>query len=287
MTITPDCSIPGEDILLDIQPPSYVTIQGRKIAYNEVSPAQPKGAILLLTGLAAKRLGWYKQLEVFGREYRTIALDHRDVGDSDPVSAPYRITDQADDAAAVLRALGVTQAHIIGISMGGYIALELTLRHPELVAKLVLVATSAGGLSHAWPAPRMLLMLARRGKQEVGELTRRVYTQLMAPGYAESHPDEMARIVELGRYRPMTNDAYRRQLGAVLRHDVSRRLGQIKAPTLVIHGENDPLVVVQNGIHLAQRIPGARLIIYPNTGHIPIIERAERFNRDVLAFLGS
>lgn len=286
MTITPDCSIPGEDILLDIQPPSYVTIQGRKIAYNEVSPAQPKGAILLLTGLAAKRLGWYKQLEVFGREYRTIALDHRDVGDSDPVSAPYRITDQADDAAAVLRALGVTQAHIIGISMGGYIALELTLRHPELVAKLVLVATSAGGLSHAWPAPRMLLMLARRGKQEVGELTRRVYTQLMAPGYAESHPEEMERIVELGRYRPMTNDAYRRQLGAVLRHDVSRRLGQIKAPTLVIHGENDPLVVVQNGIHLAQRIPGARLIIYPNTGHIPIIERAERFNRDVLAFLG-
>ena len=286
MTITPDCSIPGEDILLDIQPPSYVTIQGRKIAYNEVSPAQPKGAILLLTGLAAKRLGWYKQLEVFGREYRTIALDHRDVGDSDPVSAPYRITDQADDAAAVLRALGVTQAYIIGISMGGYIALELTLRHPELVAKLVLVATSAGGLSHAWPAPRMLLMLARRGKQEVGELTRRVYTQLMAPGYAESHPDEMERIVELGRYRPMTNDAYRRQLGAVLRHDVSRRLGQIKAPTLVIHGENDPLVVVQNGINLAQRIPGARLIIYPNTGHIPIIERAERFNRDVLAFLG-
>lgn len=272
---------------MDIQPPSYVTIQGRRIAYDEVSPPHPRGVILLLTGLAAKRLGWYKQLEVFGREYRTIALDHRDVGDSDPVSAPYRIADQADDAAAVLRALGVTQAHVVGISMGGYIALELTLRYPGLVDKLVLVATSAGGLSHAWPSPRMLLMLARRSQQEVGELTRRVYTRIMAPGYAESHPEEMERIVAVGRYRPMTRDAYRRQLRAVLRHDVSRRLAQVHVPTLVIHGEDDPLVVVQNGINLAQRIPGARLIIYPRTGHIPIIERAQRFNRDVLAFLGS
>lgn len=208
------------------------------------------------------------------------------MGDSDLVTAPYRIADQADDAAAVLQALGVSQAHIIGISMGGYIALELTLRHPELVDKLVLVATSAGGLSHAWPSPRMLLMLARRGEQDVGELTRRIYTQLMAPGYAESHPEEMERIVELGRYRPMSNEAYQRQLRAVLRHDVSRRLAQIQAPTLVIHGENDPLIVVKNGLNLARRIPGARLILYPNTGHIPIIERAEEFNRDVLTFLG-
>ena len=272
---------------MDIPPPSYVTIQGRRLAYDEVSPPQPKGTILLLTGLAAKRLGWYKQMAAFGREYRTIALDHRDVGDSDPVTAPYRIGDLADDAAAVLRALGITQAHIVGISMGGYIALELALRHPDRVDKLVLVATSAGGLSHAWPAPRMLLMLARRSQQEVGELTRRVYTQIMAPGYAESHPEEMARIVAVGRYRPMSTAAYRRQLGAVLRHDVSRRLGQINAPTLVIHGEDDPLVVAQNGINLAGRIRGARLILYPRTGHIPIIERAERFNRDVLAFLGS
>ncbi|MFN8474281.1 MAG: alpha/beta hydrolase [Anaerolineae bacterium] len=272
--------------MLDIKPPSFVTIKGRKIAYDEVSPPHPKGTILLLTGLAAKRHGWYKQMEVFGREYRTIALDHRDAGDSDSVRGPYRIADQADDAVAVLRALGADKAHVIGISMGGYIALELTLRHTDLVDKLVLVSTSAGGLGHAWPSPRMLTLLVRRGKLEVGELTRRIYSQITAPGYAENHPEEMERIVAIGRYRPITIGAHTRQLCACLRHDVSNRLDRIQVPTLIIHGKDDPLVVVKNGINLARRIQPARLILYPNTGHIPIIERAEEFNRDVLTFLG-
>src|SRR3954452_16771288 len=100
------------------------------MAYDEVSPSDPHGTILLLTGLGAKRLGWYRQLEEFGKYYHTIAIDHRDVGDSDPASGPYTIAELADDAAAVLKALDINQAHVIGISMGGFIALELTLRHP-------------------------------------------------------------------------------------------------------------------------------------------------------------
>ena len=272
--------------MLDIKPPSFVTVRGRKIAYDEVSPSHPKGTILLLTGLGAKRHGWCKQLAVFGRHYRTIALDHRDAGDSDPVKTPYRIPDQANDAAAVLRALGAPKAHVVGISMGGFVALEMSLRHTAVVDKLILVSTSGGGLRQAWPSPLTMLRLARRGKAEVGELTRQIYSHIMAPGFAERHPEEMERIVALGRYRPMADDAYYRQLCAALLHDVSKRLDEIKVPTLVIHGENDPLVHVKNGINLARRIPGARLVLYPRTGHIPIIERAEEFNRDVLAFLG-
>jgi len=121
--------------MLQVAPPAFVTVDGRKLAYDEVCPPDPKGTVLLLTGLGAKRLGWYRQLPVFGQVYRTIALDHRDTGDSDPSPGPYTTADQADDAAAVLRALGVARAHVVGISMGGFIALELTLRHPELVDK--------------------------------------------------------------------------------------------------------------------------------------------------------
>jgi pimeloyl-ACP methyl ester carboxylesterase len=173
--------------------------------------------------------------------------------------------------------------------MGGFIALELTLRCPDLVEKLVLVATSAGGRGHTQPSLRFTLMawalLLRLAKSEPGERMRQIYARIMAPGYAERQPVEMERIAEIGRYRPISQAAYNRQLQTIRRYDVSRRLGEIHAPTLVIHGEDDPLVPAKNGRDLARAIKGARLVIYPDTGHIPIVERAEQFNRDVLAFL--
>src|SRR3989442_10311367 len=97
--------------LMHVKEPSIVMIHGRKMAFDEVCPPNPKGTILLLTGLAAKRLGWYRQLGGFGRYYRTIALDHRGTGDSDDVTEAYTISDLADDATAVLQARGIQRAH--------------------------------------------------------------------------------------------------------------------------------------------------------------------------------
>jgi pimeloyl-ACP methyl ester carboxylesterase len=274
--------------MLEVPPPSFVTVHGRRLAYDEVSPSHPRGTVLLLTGLGSKRLGWYKQLPVFGQVYRTIALDHRDTGDSDLATDPYTTADQADDAAAVLQALGVASASIVGLSMGGFIALELALRHPELVQELVLTGTHAGGPTHVAPGPEMIALLMQdRTGVEIGEFFRRVYTQLMAPGYAESHPKEMERIAENARYRPQPPEAYRRQLQTTLTHNASGQLDQIRVPTLVVHGEVDPLVPVANGRYLAEHIPGAQLICYPDTGHISIVERADDYNRDVLAFLAA
>jgi pimeloyl-ACP methyl ester carboxylesterase len=272
--------------MLEVPPPSFVTVQGRRLAYDEVSPSHPRGTVLLLTGLASKRLGWYKQLPIFGQVYRTIALDHRDTGDSDLATDPYTTTDQADDVAEVLQALGESKAAIVGISMGGFIALELALRYPEMVQKLVLTGTSAGGPTRVAPGPEMLALLMQdRTGVELGELSRRSYALLMAPGYAESHPEDMERVAENARYRPQPPEAYMRQLQTVLSHNASDRLKQIQVPTLVVHGEVDPLVPVENGRYLAEHIRGAQLICYPNTGHISIVERADDYNRDVLTFL--
>ncbi|HEX8034251.1 MAG TPA: alpha/beta fold hydrolase [Ktedonobacterales bacterium] len=272
---------------LQFREPSYVVVNGRKLAYEEVSPEAPEGTILLITGLASKRQGWRKQVAAFGQRYRTIIFDNRDIGDSDLATEPYLTADQADDTAGLLRALGVKRAYVVGISMGGFIALELALRHPELVEKLVLTSTSAGGRTHVPPhwLVTLMLLMPRFGKQDPGAIAKRVYARIMAPGYCAAHPDEWEDIAELARHRPQPAVAYRRQLEACQRHDVAGRLAEISVPTLVIHGTVDPLVRTANGKYLAEHIPGARLILYPNTGHIPIVERAEDYNRDVLAFL--
>ncbi|MGZ3584890.1 MAG: alpha/beta fold hydrolase [Ktedonobacterales bacterium] len=272
---------------LEFREPSYAIVNGRKLAYEEISPAAPEGTILLITGLASKRQGWRKQVPVFSQRYRTIIFDNRDIGDSDLVTEPYLTADQADDTAELLRALGVTRASIVGISMGGFIALELALRHTELVEKLVLTSTSAGGRTHVQPhwLVTMMLLMPRIGKQDPGAIAKRVYARIMAPGYCAAHRDEWEDIAELARHRPQPTVAYQRQLQACQRHDVAGRLAEISVPTLVIHGTLDPLVPAANGKYLAEHIPGARLILYPNTGHIPIVERAEDYNRDVLAFL--
>ncbi|HEU5349527.1 MAG TPA: alpha/beta fold hydrolase [Ktedonobacterales bacterium] len=273
-----------------IKEPSSVLIAGRKFAYNEVSPANPadvKGTILLLTGLASKRLGWARQLDAFGREYRTIAMDYRDTGDSDEVAEDYTTADLADDAAALLEALGIRRAHVAGISLGGFAALQFALRHPNMLDKLVLVSTSAGGSAHVPPSPEIVALLTPAPDMEIGERAIHAYSRIMAAEFVAAHPEALERVAETARYRPQSAAAYMRQLRASLAHDVVDALGRISAPTLIIHGDLDPLIPAPNGAYLAAHIPGARHIVYQGVGHIPIVERADDFNRDVLAFLAA
>jgi 3-oxoadipate enol-lactonase len=270
----------------DFAPPRFVTVDGRRLAYEEIAPPEPEATVLLLCGIGAKRQGWYKQLPALGARVRTLALDYRDVGDSDPAPGPYTIAEVADDVRALARALQIERASLVGISMGGFVALELALRHADLVDRLVLVVTSAGGPTHVSTSPEIMRLLMP-GDEEVesGEGARRVCAAVAGPSFAERHPDEIDTFVEIARHRPMTREAYLRQLQACRAHDVSDRLSAVRAPTLVLHGDADPLVPVENGRHLAAGIAGARLVVYPGVGHIPEVEIAERFNNDLLEFL--
>lgn len=271
---------------MEFASPRFVTVDGRKLAYEQMSPPEPEGTVLLLCGIGAKRQGWYKQLPVLGARFRTLALDYRDVGDSDQATEPYTIGDVAEDVHELTQTLGIERASLIGISMGGFVALELALRYPDLVEKLILVVTSAGGPTHVSTSPEIMrLLLPGDEDVETGEGARRVCTAVAAPGFAERHPEEIETFVEIARHRPMTKAAYLRQLQANRGHDVSGKLERIGAPTLVIHGDVDPLVPVENGRYLAERIRDAELIVYPDTGHIPEVERADEFNRDLVAFL--
>src|SRR3954471_8794315 len=160
---------------MQFAPPQFAEVMGRRLAREEVAAVQPRGTVLLLCGIGAKRQGWYRQLPVLGRRFRTLALDYRDVGDSDPATEPYSIDELADDVAALAHELGIESASLVGISMGGFISLVLALRHPELVDRLILVVTSAGGETHVSTSPEVMRALMPDATElESGDGARRV-----------------------------------------------------------------------------------------------------------------
>jgi pimeloyl-ACP methyl ester carboxylesterase len=271
---------------MEFAPPLFVNVGGRRLAYEEVTADDPRRTVLLLCGIGAKGQGWYKQLPALCGHFRALALDYRDVGDSDTATEAYSIRDLADEVHALARRLGIARASVVGISMGGFIALELALAYPDFVDRLALVVMSAGGATHVSTSPVVMRALMP-GDEEVesGEGARRVCSLVAGPGFAERHPEEIDEFVEIAQDNPMHVDAYLRQLAACRAHDVADRLDDIAAPTLVIHGDADPLVPVENGRHLAAGIAGAELIDYEGVGHIPEVEAFERFNDDLVRFL--
>jgi 3-oxoadipate enol-lactonase len=271
---------------MEFAPPLFVNVGGRRLAYEEVGADDPRGTVLLLCGIGAKRQGWYKQMPVLCERFRALALDYRDVGDSDAATEAYSIRELADDVYVLAGRLGIARASLVGISMGGFIALELALAYPDFVDRLALVVTSAGGATHVSTSSEVMRALMP-GDEEVesGEGARRVCSLVAGPGFAERHPEAIDEFVEIAQHNPMHVDAYLRQLSACRGHDVADRLGEMAAPTLVIHGDADPLVRIENGRHLAANIPAAELIVYEGVGHIPEVECFERFNDDLVSFL--
>ncbi len=257
------------------------------VYYDEYGAGHP---LLLLTGLGASRLGWWKQIEPLAKKYRVINMDNRDAGDSARGTSAYSIADMADDAAGLIQNLKLGRVFVMGISMGGFISQELALRHPALVEKLILVATSAGGAGYVRPAPEIAAVLMRVEGEDIETRVRRTYPLITGPGYMQEHPADLDQAIANAKAKPMSVEGYQRQLGACMVHSgvgVVERLARMNIPTLVIHGDHDPLIPYPNGKNLAAAIQGAKLSTYPGVGHLPPIEMTKRFNREVAEFFGA
>ena len=255
------------------------------VYYDEFGAGHP---LILISGLGSTRLGWWKQIKPFAKKFRIINLDNRDAGDSALGAGPYTIADMTDDVAGVIKNLHLGRRHIVGISMGGMITLDLAIRHPELVDKLVLVATTAGGPTSVIAKPEVAALLIRGADEDIETRVRRTFTVIAGEGYMASHPEDLDRIVQNSLAKPMSLESYQRQLGACMAHyrqGAADRLAHITAPTLVVHGDYDPLIPYPNGKFLAEHIQGARLSTFPGVGHLSTIEAPGWFNREVIEFL--
>ena len=239
--------------------------------------------LLLIMGLSGTYLHWGEPLLAALRGgFDVIAYDHRGVGASSRLEGPITIRELAEDAAGLLSALEIDSAHVLGISMGGMVAQELALAHPGRLRTLTLGCTYCGGPGSALPRPAVARRLAAAGSQDREQAIRTSWEVNVSPGFAADE-EAWARFHEIAARRRVALTVIAAQARAVSQHDTSERLGEIAMPTLVIHGTLDEVLPVQNGRVVAERIPGARLEIFEDVGHLFFWERPRRSAELMLA----
>jgi 3-oxoadipate enol-lactonase len=227
--------------------------------------------IVLINGWTASGLVWPRALiEQLESEADLIRIDTRASGYSRTSPAPFTIAELADDVADVIRFVGARSALVAGLSMGGMIAQELALRHPRMVERLVLCGTRApipaGYLSKTGAFDAV--MSRRRPAEAVPDFFRRTWGATVAPGFASERPELMDELVDRISERPTPLGGVLAQMRALATWTGPDRLARITSPTIVIHGREDPLFPVGNGMRLAQLIPGARYVELPDVGHL-------------------
>jgi len=248
-----------------------VSANGIEIEYETFGDpkAQP---MLLIGGLGSQLLSWDEDFCALlaGHGFHVIRFDNRDSGLSTWVDDAYTLDDMAADAAGLLDALGISAAHVVGASMGGFIAQLVALNHPDRVLTLTSIMSGPNGDDQVQPTTEgsgVLMAPAPDTREERIAMGVWARQALLGPADPFDEPHERARVTRAvdRAYHPA---GFGRQLGAVI---VARgrleRLGSVSVPTLVIHGDADILVPVENGRRVAAAVPGARLMEIEGMGH--------------------
>jgi 3-oxoadipate enol-lactonase len=255
-----------------------VTItQNTSIDYDIYGEGPP---LIMINGLGFGRWGYFRQIPALSRHFRTITFDVRGERDLDE-----GVSDLVDDVVELLDHLGIRKSHVLGTSLGGFVAQELALRRPDLVDRLVLVGTSYGRGGPETMSPWALSDMIGLPSLSTERAVRRGLETATSDAYRAKHPEEFERIVRWRLADSPSLSAYYEQMRAGARFDISRDAQSITSPTLVIHGAEDHYVPVANAAALAEAIPGAKLRVLDNAGHLVFIERFADVNREVVTFL--
>ncbi len=264
---------------LNAQPKGRVAANGIQL-YYEIAGHGPY--LVLIEGLGVATWLLDKQVPEFSAHFTTVLYDNRGAGKSDKPVGPYSVSLLADDLAALMDTLKIARAHILGASLGGFVALDFALRYPDKVDRLVLVSTSAGGAEHV-PMSQETLALVLNTQGEPRELVRKK----LALAYSEKFMQggQVRHLIDLRLQDPQPPQAFMAQAAAGAAFDLSQQVGGIRHPTLISAASKDLLVPVENAHLLHQKIAGSELKIYTGLGHQFFVEAPEQFNRDVIAFL--
>lgn len=244
----------------------YATHRGCRLHYD-IAGADGAPPLLLIRGLARSARYWGQVTQIFARHHRVVTFDNRGVGNSDATMPPYSTALMADDAAAVLDAAGIERAHVFGMSLGGMIAQMVALRHPHRVDRLVLGCTTPGGRKADRGSWRTIAEMVRSGMLPPAAGVHRVAPLLLSRETIDERRHVLDEWIAIASSERKSRRGLFGQLLAGGRHDAYQQLERITAPTLVVTGDADRLIPPSNSRILAERIPGAELIMLEGVGH--------------------
>ncbi len=257
-----------------------INVNGVSIFYQMMGTGED---LILISGLGMETWAWEKHVPFFAKNFRTIVFDNRGVGQSDKPTGPYSISLFADDLLALMDSLKITKAHILGISMGGFIALEFAINHPERINKLVLLSTSGGGADHVPMSQEVLAAIFAPTGENPREIIRSKLALAFSPQFMQT--PEIEHLIDLRLKTPQPRAAFMAQAGAGATFDRATEVSRITNPTLIMAATGDLIVPAENSRILAQKIKNSQLKLYQGFGHQFLIEIAEQFVADVTAFL--
>jgi pimeloyl-ACP methyl ester carboxylesterase len=241
----------------------------------------PGEAILFLHGLGSCGDDWILQTQVFAQHYRVIAPDVRGHGRSTKARGPYSIQRMSDDVVALLDALSIDAAFVVGLSLGGMLALQLGIHHPQRVRRLVLTNTCACLLDGG---PRFLISLARRALISLALPLERSARHVANGLFPYEDQSEIRRLA-IDRLAQNDRQAYRATIKAIRRFDVRRQLQNINAPTLVVSGDRDRTIPLALQRKLVRHIPQARWEVVRDSGHATPLDQPDRYNTLLQSFI--
>jgi 3-oxoadipate enol-lactonase len=231
--------------------------------------------VLLIMGLGLSGGAWWRTVPVLAKRLEVLTFDNRGVGRSRALVHAYTTDAMADDAVSVLDAAAAERVHVYGISLGGMVAQQVALRHPERVRSLVLGATHAGGPRVHAPDREVLAFLWQRQMMRQQDAARRSVPFNYSERCRAEHPERIAEDLAQRLAHPFPEHAYRAQMWAAALHNCYGSLNRIEVPTLVVHGSHDRMIPVENGRMIAERIPGAQLVELEESGHLYPTEAPE------------
>ncbi|MBI4635022.1 MAG: alpha/beta fold hydrolase [Candidatus Rokubacteria bacterium] len=237
--------------------------------------------LLLLHGLGGSLEIWDSLIPHLEKSQRVIAGDHRGHGGSDKPSGPYSVGLFARDWIAAMDALGIDRADLLGLSLGGAVAMRIAADHPSRVRALVLVDTWA--LPHPDFTAMLRERLAHLSRGDMRAYAEAAIPQVYSESFRRGHPD----AIDAYRARVAEADpaSLRAAVQAALDHDMRGDLRRIGAPTLVVVGADDRLTPPFHAEYLGRSVPGAQLVVVPGSGHFPFLEAPREFLDAVLPFL--
>ncbi|HLH15485.1 MAG TPA: alpha/beta hydrolase [Solirubrobacteraceae bacterium] len=233
--------------------------------------------LLLIMGMSGTALTWGEPfLRELRRDFEVIVYDHRGVGASSRLEGPITTAELAADAAALLAALELDSVHVLGISMGGMVAQELALAHPERVRTLALGCTYCGGPRSVRTGEEQRRRIVQAQSAGDRELALRTSWELNVSSSFASDEQQYSEFAARALRRRVAVAVILQQARAVLAHDTSARLSQLSAPTLILHGTEDQLLPLANAQLMAELVPHARVEIFDGVGHLFFLERPQR-----------